>query len=145
MANTLGMITVSAYVANDPFFSDSSGTAVARFRVLHNPFGKREDKTTDLPPVAVNFVAFGKTAEIVKNYVKKGGQVTVVGNIKKNEIAKDKQGQIVKTQSGEIVINLECDVVQLHLGAKATGAEGSNGTASASAEAPAADVSAAPF
>ncbi|WP_143314543.1 single-stranded DNA-binding protein [Clostridium sp. HBUAS56017] len=57
-------------------FTAGTGTAVSRFTVAVNrPFKKEE---TDF----INCVSFGKTAETISQYLTKGRQIAVIGNIR---------------------------------------------------------------
>lgn len=57
-------------------FAAGSGTAVTRFTLAVNrPFKKEE---TDF----INCIAFGKTGETIAQYVQKGQQLAIAGNIR---------------------------------------------------------------
>jgi len=68
-------------------FAQGTGTAVATFTVAVNRRFKREGQPeADFIPVVV----FGKTAEATANYMRKGSQVGISGNIQtRNYEAKD--------------------------------------------------------
>jgi len=75
------------HVGKDPDIrSTSSGDTVASFSLATNT-GYGENKTTDWHSVSV----FGKSADFVRNYVKKGAQVYVEGSIR-NRSYVDKGG-----------------------------------------------------
>ena len=75
------------HVGKDPEIrSTSSGDTVASFSLATNS-GYGEKKTTDWHNVSV----FGKSANFVRNYVKKGAQVYVEGSIR-NRSYVDKNG-----------------------------------------------------
>ena len=57
-------------------FAAGSGTAVSRFTVAVNRQFKKDE--TDF----INCVAFGKTAETISQYLTKGRQIAVTGNIR---------------------------------------------------------------
>lgn len=57
-------------------FTAGSGTAVSRFTVAVNRQFKKDE--TDF----INCVAFGKTAETISQYLTKGRQIAVTGNIR---------------------------------------------------------------
>lgn len=57
-------------------FAAGSGTAVSRFTVAVNRQFKKDE--TDF----INCVAFGKTAEIISQYLTKGKQIAVSGSIR---------------------------------------------------------------
>ena len=72
-----------------------SGTAVGRFTLaVDRPFKNKQtgEKETDF----INCQAWGKTAEIMANYMKKGSQVGVVGEIRTGSYEKS-DGQKVYT------------------------------------------------
>ena len=75
------------HVGKDPDIrATSSGDTVASFSLATNT-GYGENKTTDWHNVSV----FGKSADFVRNYVKKGAQVYVEGSIR-NRSYVDKSG-----------------------------------------------------
>ena len=75
------------HVGKDPDIrATSSGDTVASFSLATNT-GYGENKTTDWHTVSV----FGKSADFVRNYVKKGAQVYVEGSIR-NRSYVDKSG-----------------------------------------------------
>jgi len=75
------------HVGKDPEIrSTSSGDTVASFSLATNS-GYGEKKTTDWHNVSV----FGKTADFVRDYVKKGAQIYVEGSIR-NRSYVDKSG-----------------------------------------------------
>ena len=75
------------HVGKDPDIrATSSGDTVASFSLATNT-GYGENKTTDWHNVSV----FGKSADFVRNYVKKGAQVYVEGSIR-NRSYVDKGG-----------------------------------------------------
>lgn len=57
-------------------FTAGSGTAVSRFTVAVNRQFKKDE--TDF----INCVAFGKTAETISQYLTKGRQIAITGNIR---------------------------------------------------------------
>ena len=75
----------------------AEGMAVARFSIAIDRFGKNEEKKTDYP----NIVCFGKTAENVERFLKKGKQVGVQGRIQTGSYEKDG----VKIYTTEVVAN----------------------------------------
>ena len=75
------------HVGKDPEFRETkSGDTVATFSLATNS-GYGEKKTTDWHRV----VFFGKTADVVKEYVSKGSQIYVEGRIS-NRTYDDKDG-----------------------------------------------------
>lgn len=80
-------------------FIPNSGTAVARFSMaVDREFKKEGQPDADF----FNIVVWGKQAENVSNYLKKGRKVAVVGNLRNNNY-EDKNG--VKHYSVEVNAN----------------------------------------
>jgi single-strand DNA-binding protein len=79
----LNKVFLIGNVANEPEVRASqTGTYVANLRVATNTYiGKAEDGTRKEATDFHNVVVFGKQAEFVGNYVKKGRQVFVVGRL----------------------------------------------------------------
>jgi single-strand DNA-binding protein len=132
-------MTMSAlgYLVADPLYKPAEGQkqAYARFRIMHNPFGKKQNGD-DLDPIAVNISVYGKTAETVDKYAKKGTQVLVQGRVTSNALARDKDGKLVQTKGGDYIINLDMTATDLTLvGSKsdnpATESTSSNGSTKA--------------
>jgi single-stranded DNA-binding protein len=114
---TSATITAIGYLVADPLFKpeENGKQPYARFRVLHNPFGKKADGVSDLDPIAINFSFFGKQALTANQYCKKGTQVQVVGRVTSNSIALDKDGNPAKTKAGEYISNLDATAMDLLL------------------------------
>lgn len=71
----------------------NGGMTIATFTLaIDRPVKQGLDKQTDFPKVT----CFGKTAEIVEQYVKKGGQVGVTGRLQTGSY-QNKEGQTVYT------------------------------------------------
>lgn len=70
-------------LTKDPDIRYSGETAVARFNLAIDRIGK--EKQTDFPSV----VCFGKTAENVEKFVKKGTQICINGSIQTGSYQKD--------------------------------------------------------
>ncbi len=76
-------VTIVGRMTRDPDLKYSaSGTAIARFTLAVNKFGKDEANF-------INCVAFKKTAEALANYTKKGSLIGVVGSIETGSYEKD--------------------------------------------------------
>lgn len=78
-------ITIVGNVGKDPEQKDSKTGAMAKFSVGVRP--RRDGET-----VWFNCAAWGKTADVVMGYVKKGGSVLVSGELQVRSY-QDKQGQ----------------------------------------------------
>lgn len=78
-------ITIVGNVGRDPEQKDSKAGPMAKFSVGVSP---RRDAET----VWFNVTAWGKTADVVMKYVKKGGSVLVSGELQVRSY-QDKQGQ----------------------------------------------------
>ena len=106
-------LTVNAigHLTRDPFYKgdeSNPGKSVARFTIAHNPMGFKQDGKTELDAIFINVTAFGRTAETVNKYAKKGTQVYVTGRITANNLARDsKTNELVKNKAGEYIINLD--------------------------------------
>jgi hypothetical protein len=135
------LITATGFLAADPKGEIKMETvngqervsfsSWARFRVLHNPYGKDKDKNP-YAPVGVDFVCFGRNAQVAMNFLKSGSCPTVFGHVKSNALAIGKDGQPIKTKDGRYIVNMECEVIPdgISLGAKT----GDSTTSSASTE-----------
>lgn len=66
-----------------------SGAKVASFGMATNRFYKAQDGTKKDEAEFHNIVVFGKLADVVENYVKKGGLLLVEGRIKTDSWEKD--------------------------------------------------------
>lgn len=78
-------LTIIGHVGKDPESKDSKAGPMAKFSVGVTP---RRDAETQW----FNVTAWGKTAEVVMKYVKKGGAVLVAGDLQVRSY-QDKQGQ----------------------------------------------------
>lgn len=86
MTNVRNNATLIGRLARDPIVGTSAaGNKYARFTVMVDRIGK--DKGAD----GISCVAFGKTAETIEQYVKKGTQVAVAGSIQTGSYEKDGQ------------------------------------------------------
>lgn len=69
-------------------FAPNTGNAVVRFTLAVNR-RKQKDKDKDKEADFINCVAFGKTAETIAQYLLKGNQIAVEGNIRTGSYDKD--------------------------------------------------------
>ena len=83
-AFVLGRITKDPEIRALP-----SGAKVASFSLATNRFYKAQDGTKKDEAEFHNIVVFGKLADVVENYVKKGGLLLVEGRIKTDSWEKD--------------------------------------------------------
>ena len=104
-------VTVLGNVGKDPEIrTTNSGEIVANFSIAVSEKRKGTENT-----VWFNCVAFGKTAQVVENFVKRGGKVLVQGRIQTREY--EKNG--TRHQAWEVLVN------QLSLeGSRADGEQG---------------------
>jgi len=78
---------LSGNVGADPQFKATEKTNICNFRIAVNDKYKK-----DAPPQWFTVTAFGKSADFVNNYVKKGTRVLVEGKIQMEEYT-DKENQ----------------------------------------------------
>lgn len=83
----INMIVALGNLTKDPdIFYTSNQTCLAKFTIALNRGKKNgEDLGADFPRVT----CFGKTAEIVERYVKKGSQIAIVGHLHTDSYEKD--------------------------------------------------------
>lgn len=75
-------------------YTPSTQKAVARFTLaIDRPVGQGKEKQTDFP----NIIAFGKTAELVERFVKKGQQVAIEGRIQTGSYTKQDGTKVYTT------------------------------------------------
>lgn len=67
-------------------FAPNTGNAVVRFTLAVN---RRKQKDKDQEADFINCIAFGKTAETIAQYLLKGNQIAVEGNIRTGSYDKD--------------------------------------------------------
>ncbi|WP_024615824.1 single-stranded DNA-binding protein [Clostridium sp. Ade.TY] len=67
-------------------FAPNTGNAVVRFTLAVN---RRKQKDKDQEADFIHCVAFGKTAETIAQYLLKGNQIAVEGNIRTGSYDKD--------------------------------------------------------
>ena len=98
MANDLNQCNFIGRLGNDPEMRYApSGTAVCNFSIAVG-YKYKEEESTEW----VRVVAFGKLAEIVGEYVRKGKQIFVSGRMQTN-VWDDKDGN--KRYTTEIIAN----------------------------------------
>lgn len=89
----MNMATLMGRLTRDPEIRYSGETKIANFDLaIDRPPRKDGTKETDYP----RCVAFGKTADIVERYCRKGGRVTVQGRIQTGRY-ENKNGDTVYT------------------------------------------------
>jgi single-strand DNA-binding protein len=76
-----------------------NGTKVANFTLAVDRFGKKDE--TDF----IRCVAWGKTAELVSTYVKKGRQLVVVGELRTGSYKIEKDGVEFTQYTSEVNTN----------------------------------------
>lgn len=81
---------LSGNVGADPQFKSTEKTNICNFRIAVNDKFKK-----DAPPQWFTVTAFGKSADFVNTYIKKGTKVLVEGKIQMEEYTdKDKQKRL---------------------------------------------------
>ena len=104
MAKSVNKVILLGNVGKDPEIrSTPSGTMVAQFGLAtsdryQDPQGNRQDRTE-----WHNLVAFKRTAEIVRDYVKKGSKLYVEGSLRTSNWEDKQTGQ--KRYKTEIIVN----------------------------------------
>lgn len=78
-------------------FAPNTGNAVVRFTLAVN---RRKQKDKDQEADFINCIAFGKTAETIAQYLLKGNQIAVEGNIRTGSY--DKEG--IKRYTTDVLI-----------------------------------------
>lgn len=95
-----------------------SGAVICSFSLGTNRTWKDKSGAKQEEAEFINCVAFGRTAEVIKQYVGKGQEIYVEGRMK-TQTWKDKD-------TGKNMYRTEVIVNQMQMGAKAKGSEGSN-------------------
>ena len=102
MSKSVNSVTILGNCGKDPILkATGSGTAVANFSVATSDRRKDAQGNWQDEVCWHEMVAFGRTAEIVRDYVRKGTKIYVEGRINNRQYEKDGQ----KHYSSEIVIN----------------------------------------
>lgn len=78
-------ITVVGRLGKDPEVKEVGETTLAKFSIAADSFVKKGEKHTEW----FNVVVWGKSAVAVGDYLKKGSQAVVVGEIRTREYEKD--------------------------------------------------------
>ncbi len=83
----LNQVNLIGNVGNAPEFSDRNGLAIARFSLATSSRNKNGETETEWHRI----VFFGRTAEVVRDYLKKGDKAYVCGRLKTTKYT-DKNG-----------------------------------------------------
>jgi len=84
----MNSVSLTGRLTRDPEvrYGASSQTAIAKFTLaVDRPFAKDGEQSADF----ISITCFGKTAELVERYVKKGQQVALTGRIQTGSYEKD--------------------------------------------------------
>jgi single-strand DNA-binding protein len=130
MAKSVNKVILVGSLGKDPEVKTTAGgTSVAKFSLATND--RQKDKSGEWQDVTEwhNLVAFGKTAEISGEYLKKGSKAYVEGKLKTSSWEDKQSGE--KKYRTEIVVD---DLVLL--GGSGNGQSTSNGNGNASAARP---------
>jgi single-strand DNA-binding protein len=101
MSRSVNSVTILGNVGKDPEIrSTGGGTTVASFSIATSYKAKEREEVTTWH----NITAFGRTAEIVRDYVRKGSKLYVEGRLDNQQWEKDGQ-QHYKTV---IIVNELC-------------------------------------
>jgi len=104
MSKSIAISTILGNVGKDPDIRQTTGgTTVAQFSIATSRSIKDANGNWTEKTVWHNLKAFGKTAEVVRDYVRKGSKVMVMGDIDVETWEKDGQRQY---KSVVIVSNL---------------------------------------
>ena len=88
MSKSINSVTILGNVGKDPEIrSTGGGTTVASFSIATSYKAKDREEVTSWH----NLVAFGRTAEIVRDYVRKGSKLYVEGRLDYQQWEKDGQ------------------------------------------------------
>jgi len=98
----LNSVSIIGNLGNDPEIRYSaSGTAIANISIAVNGSVKNSAGDWEEKVEWIRACAFGKTAEVVKDYIHKGDAIHIIGRMQTRSWEKDG----VKQYSTEIVIN----------------------------------------
>ena len=102
MATDLNLVMLLGRLTRDPELKQTgSGTSYCRFSIANNrnytQGGERKEEVSFF-----NCVAWGKQAEIISRYCRKGKQVAIEGRLKQNSW-EDKEGK--KNSTVDVVVN----------------------------------------
>jgi single-strand DNA-binding protein len=103
MSTLRNKVQLIGNLGNDPEIIDlESGKKLAKFSIATNDTYKNKDGERVTDTQWHNIVCFGKTAEIVENYVSKGKEVAIDGKLTTRSW-EDKEGN--KRYTTEVVCN----------------------------------------
>lgn len=94
---SVNTVHLLGHVGQNPVVKDISNIKLANFSLATSEKRKDKDEVTQWH----NCVAFGKLADIVGQYIKKGSKLYVEGSIQYQEVEKDG----VKTKYTKIIVN----------------------------------------
>jgi single-strand DNA-binding protein len=104
MAKSVNKVILLGNVGKDPELkAAATGTVVATFSIATSERFKDKDGTWQDRTEWHNLVAFGKVAEIIRDYVKKGSKLYVEGSLRTQSWDDKTSGQ--KRYKTEIVVN----------------------------------------
>ncbi len=104
MAKSVNKVILLGNVGKDPEIKAAgTGTVVATFSIATSERFKDKDGTWQDRTEWHNLVAFGKVAEIIRDYVKKGSKLYVEGSLRTQSWDDKTSGQ--KRYKTEIVVN----------------------------------------
>lgn len=103
MNNIRNSVRLVGHLGGDPEFKKlDNGTALTKFRFATNEYYKGNEGEKMVTTQWHNCVAWGKTAELMNQYLKKGQEVILSGRINYNSY-KDKNGN--NREKAEIIVN----------------------------------------
>src|ERR1017187_1373828 len=104
MARSVNKVTLLGNVGKDPEMrSTAGGTTVANFTLATSDRQKDQQGNWQDRTEWHNLVAFTRTAEIVRDYVKKGSKLYIEGTLRTNSWDDKQSGQ--KRYKTEIIVN----------------------------------------
>ncbi|MFZ1944591.1 MAG: single-stranded DNA-binding protein [Acidobacteriaceae bacterium] len=104
MAKSVNKVILLGNVGKDPEIkAAATGTVVATFSIATSERFKDKDGTWQDRTEWHNLVAFGKVAEIIRDYVKKGSKLYVEGSLRTQSWDDKTTGQ--KKYKTEIIVN----------------------------------------
>lgn len=82
---SLNKVTLIGFLGKDPEISNHNGTAIAKFSLAttekwKDQYGNKQERTE-----WHNVTFFGRTADVVAKYIRKGSQVYVEGSLRTNK------------------------------------------------------------
>ena len=85
----MNIAILTGRVGSDLVLTESNGTKICKFPLATSD-GKKDSTNTNWH----NIVAFGKTAEILSSYVKKGEQLCINGSINNSSYEKNGENRV---------------------------------------------------